>query len=115
VSNYRLGLPWSQHRKKRDLAPQARKPATYLTLLGLRCLPSTLKPTRLHDVAAQVLLRRRPSIRTKQHIADADPRARRRTGALHASHDISLQRTAHSVDGKVADLEFGGVALPGEA
>lgn len=108
-------MPWTPHRKKRDLAPQARKPTAYLALLGLRCLPRTFETTRLHDVAAQVLLRRRPSIRTEQHIADADPRARRRTRALHASHDISLQRPAHGVDGKVADLEFGGVALSGEA
>jgi hypothetical protein len=108
-------MPWTPHRKKRDLAPQARQPTTYLALLGLRCLPSTLKPIRVLNIAAQVLLRRRPSIRTKQHIAKTDPRARRRTGALHASHDISLQRPAHGVDGKVADLEFGSVALPGKA
>jgi hypothetical protein len=108
-------MSWTQHRKKRDLAPQIRKPTTYLTLLGLRCLPSTLETTRLHDVATQVLLRRRPSIRTEQHIVKTDPRARRRARALHASHDISLQRPAHSINRKVADLEFRSVALPGEA
>ena len=34
---------------------------------------------------------------------------------MHASHDISLQRTANGVDGKVADLECGSVALSREA
>lgn len=79
-------------------------------------MPGTLEPIRSGNVATQILLSSRAIIHFLEvHIANADARARRCARALHAGHDVCLQRPAHCADGKIADVELGSVALPSEA
>jgi len=111
-----LRTPRTAQSVRKNLTPQPFHPTTDLFPLSLRCLARTLKPIRVLNIAAKVLPRRRTRLlRGKQHIANRDTFARRSAGALHASHDILPQRPANGIDRKVADLELGSIALPGEA
>lgn len=79
-------------------------------------MPGTLEPIRSDDVATQILLSSRAIVDFLEvHVANADARARSCARALHAGHDVCLQRPAHRADGKITDVELGSVTLPREA
>lgn len=82
------------------------------SVLCLRCLARTREPIRTHDIAAEILSRSRSIALLKVHVSNTNAIARRRARALHASHNIRLQRPTHVANGQIAYLKLRRITLP---